>query len=269
MPNEYDTPVLDEPDDVVIPDPHCVLKMHQPEAAVREFGDNPDLATAPFVEGMASVATPGVEEYVRRCFNYRKKTVRNFLLWTETIYEAKKDLSAAEFKLFCDLVGIDPSVKGSLSRITTIGRKASVLLNHADRLPPHTSTIYKIAHLKDSKMMEVLHHDRLGPDCSAKHIDEIINEPQEHVSTDAGRGPGMCDEAQTEHGPRILLDLKWLGTSEREVVDSEIRDLEGRFGESLKVTRTGFPPLDAEDGFNFETASVASEAHNEAEPDDA
>jgi len=230
--------------------------------------DSLEASTEQPVDAATSIAMPDLDEYVRRHFLYAKQTAASYLLWTENVYEAKTKLHPADFRQFCERVGLDPDVKGTISRITTTGQHAPTLLNHVNQLPPHENTLYKIAHLKQPQMMAVLQSDRLNPKSTAKDIDAILGKmPGRPVDHNIGLA---TDEAAKKECRRILLDGTEMTDSDFGLVDREVSDLEARFGKSLKVTRTGIARKeDPLSGFKIETPASITEARQNVERSDA
>ena len=107
-----------------------------------------------------SIITPKVLDYANRYNNFLNKTVESILLLTETVYEAKANLSIDDFNTFSKEVGLKS--KSTISKFIAIGEKVSRLQPHKNNLPCSWTTLYKLARLNQSDFDQIkgfLHFD--------------------------------------------------------------------------------------------------------------
>lgn len=67
-----------------------------------------------------SIVGPTVLEYAKRYQTFLNKTAESILSLTETVYEAEKNLSYDDFKVFKEEVGLNS--KATVSKFLAIGR---------------------------------------------------------------------------------------------------------------------------------------------------
>src|ERR1019366_4614715 len=88
-----------------------------------------------------------------------------------TLVEAEEKLSTAEFKIFCELVGI-PKGGPIYKKFTKIGEAATRFKPYMEKLPANWTTLYKLASLPPDKFDRVA--QSLTPFITAREIDENI-----------------------------------------------------------------------------------------------
>ena len=118
-----------------------------------------------------SIVGPSVLEYASRYQTFLNQTAESILALTETVYEAKENLSDAEFKQFKEEVGLKS--KSTVSKFLAIGEKSSRLKDHADRLPHAWTTLYRLVQLSDEEFAIV--EPSICPEMTAAFINKLLN----------------------------------------------------------------------------------------------
>ena len=112
-----------------------------------------------------------VAHYVDRYRGFARQTAAGIIGLATTLVEAEEKLSPAEFRIFCELVGI-PKGGPVYKKFTKIGEAATRFEPHMEKLPSNWTTIYKLAALPPDKFDHVA--QSLTPFTTAREIDEKV-----------------------------------------------------------------------------------------------
>ena len=112
-----------------------------------------------------------VAHYVDRYRGFARQTADGIIGLATTLVEAEEKLSTAEFKIFCELVGI-PKGGPVYKKFTKIGEAATRFEPYMEKLPSNWTTVYKLAALPPDKFDHVA--QSLTPFITAREIDEKI-----------------------------------------------------------------------------------------------
>ena len=112
-----------------------------------------------------------VAHYVDRYRGFARQTADGIIGLAMTLVEAEEKLSTAEFKIFCELVGI-PKGGPIYKKFTKIGEAATRFEPYMEKLPSNWTTVYKLAALPPDKFDRVA--QSLTPFITAREIDENI-----------------------------------------------------------------------------------------------
>lgn len=117
-----------------------------------------------------SIVGPKVLKYAERYQTFLNQTAASILALTETVYEAKYNLSADEFKAFTKEVGLKS--KATVSKFIAIGENVSRLEPYKSNLPCSWTTLYKLVRMEQSDFDEV--KDFLFTDMTASDIEGLL-----------------------------------------------------------------------------------------------
>lgn len=112
-----------------------------------------------------------VAHYVDRYRGFARQTAAGIIGLAMTLVEAEEKLSTAEFKIFCELVGI-PKGGPIYKKFRKIGEAATRFQPYMEKLPANWTTLYKLASLPPDKFDHVA--QSLTPFITAREIDEKI-----------------------------------------------------------------------------------------------
>lgn len=118
-----------------------------------------------------SIVVPEVLEYANRYQTFLNKTAESILSLTETVYDAKKNLSDDEFIQFKEEVGLKS--KATVSKFLSIGENVSRLRPYKDRLPHAWTTLLRLVKLSNDDFLKI--EKSLSPDMTASSIDKLLN----------------------------------------------------------------------------------------------
>ena len=132
----------------------------------------PELRPAPLkVPNGTESLSAEVARYVDRYRGFARQTADGIIGLAMTLVEAEEKLSTAEFKIFCELVGI-PKGGPIYKKFTKIGEAATRFKPYMEKLPANWTTLYKLASLPPDKFDHVA--QSLTPFITAREIDEKI-----------------------------------------------------------------------------------------------
>ena len=117
-----------------------------------------------------SVVGPKVLEYAYRYQTFLNKTAESIFSLTETVYEAKKNLSDDDFNVFKKEVGLKS--KATVCKFIAIGEKVSRLEPYKNNLPCSWTTLYKLVRLEQSDFDQV--KDFLFSDMTASDVEGLL-----------------------------------------------------------------------------------------------
>lgn len=100
--------------------------------------------------------------------SFAKKSAKCVLGMAEIVVKAK-DLTPAEFRNFCDLVGLDPG-SSRIRKLLVIGNNVDKLKIHLKSLPPNWTTIYEIAQMDDDLICRLVDGGSLTTSSTAASI---------------------------------------------------------------------------------------------------
>jgi hypothetical protein len=152
-----------------------------------------------------------VAHYVDRYRGFARQTADGIIGLAMTLVEAEEKLSTAEFKIFCELVGI-PKGGPVYKKFTKIGEAGTRFEPHMEKLPSNWTTVYKLAALPPDKFDHVA--QSLTPFITAREIDEKIEldrgfgrvaEKREDAERDVNEyAAWLLDKAEDGELPRLI-----------------------------------------------------------------
>ena len=200
------------------------LASGEPEnAACRE----PRPATLKVPNGTETLSAE-VAHYVDRHRGFARQTAAGIIGLATTLVEAEEKLSPAEFKIFCELVGI-PKGGPVYKKFTKIGEAGTRFEPHMEKLPSNWTTVYKLAALPPDKFDHVA--QSLTPFITAREIDEKIEldrgfgrvaEKREDAERDVNEyAAWLLDKAEDGELPRLIT---WIETTNPKSVVAVLRE---------------------------------------------
>ena len=127
-----------------------------------------------------SIVGPTVLEYANRYQTFLNKTAESILSLTETVYEAEKNLSADDFKVFKEEVGLNS--KATVSKFLAIGKNVSLLRPYSKNLPYSWTTLYRLVRMKQFQFDKV--KDSLTTEMTAADIQRLLGRPPRAAKKD-------------------------------------------------------------------------------------
>ena len=142
----------------------------RPQGSVEPQRPEPTPAPLKVPNGTETLSAE-VARYVDRYRGFARQTAAGIIGLATTLVEAEEKLSPAEFKIFCELVGI-PKGGAIYKKFTKIGQAATRFEPYMEKLPSNWTTVYKLAALPPDKFDRVA--QSLTPFITAREIDEKI-----------------------------------------------------------------------------------------------
>lgn len=127
-----------------------------------------------------SIVGPTVLEYAKRYQTFLNKTAESILSLTETVYEAEKNLSYDDFKVFKEEVGLNS--KATVSKFLAIGKNVSLLRPYCKKLPYSWTTLYRLVRMKQFQFDKV--KDSLTTEMTAADIQRLLGRPTRAAKKD-------------------------------------------------------------------------------------
>jgi hypothetical protein len=174
--------------------------------------ESPEARPAPLkVPNGTETLSAEVAHYVDRYRGFARQTADGIIGLAMTLVEAEEKLSTAEFKIFCELVGI-PKGGPVYKKFTKIGEAATRFEPYMEKLPSNWTTVYKLAALPPDKFDRVA--QSLTPFITAREIDENIElnrgfgrvaEKREDAERVVGEyAAWLLDKAEDGELPRLI-----------------------------------------------------------------
>jgi hypothetical protein len=143
-----------------------------PASRESENAESPEASPVPLkVPNGTETLSAEVARYVDRYRGFPRQTADGIIGLAMTLVEAEEKLSKAEFKVFCELVGI-PKGRPVYKKFRKIGEAATRFEPYMEKLPSNWTTVYKLAALPPDKFDRVA--QSLTPFITAREIDENI-----------------------------------------------------------------------------------------------
>jgi hypothetical protein len=117
-----------------------------------------------------SILGSSVLEYAERYQTFLNQTAEAILSLTETVFEARTNLSPDEFNQFKEEVGLNS--RATVSKFIAIGKNVSLLRPYTDRLPHAWTTLYRLVQLKQFQFDKV--KSSLNSEMTGGDIDRIL-----------------------------------------------------------------------------------------------
>jgi hypothetical protein len=104
---------------------------------------------------------------------FQKAAAGGVIRMADTLYRAKKQLSAEDFARFCEAVHLDPRTS-TFRKLMKIGENAPWLERYSERLPSSWTTLYKITTLANDERDKLVKDERLSPLTTAKEVADLV-----------------------------------------------------------------------------------------------
>ncbi|NDB59875.1 hypothetical protein EB001_15725 [bacterium] len=151
-----------------------------------------------------SIVRPKVLEYANRYQTFLNKTAESILSLTETVYEAEKNLSADDFKIFKEEVGLNS--KATVSKFLAIGKNVSLLRPYSKNLPYSWTTLYRLVRMKQFQFDKV--KDALTTEMTAADIQRLLGRPPRSAKKDPADIKIYLWKLRVEEKADFLEELK-------------------------------------------------------------
>jgi hypothetical protein len=140
------------------------------------------------------IITAEVATYVTQFNAHSKRSVESYLEMCRVVFIAKRKLGKSMFNEFCAEINLAAG-SSSISKMTTIGSKYSVLYENRDQLPSAWTTIYPLATLPEHVLIEKLTDKTIHQGMDGKDAKALVPTKRKYVKADLKEFPGD-DSAQ-------------------------------------------------------------------------
>lgn len=151
-----------------------------------------------------SIVRPKVLDYAKRYQTFLNKTAESILSLTETVYEAEKNLSYDDFKVFKEEVGLNS--KATVSKFLAIGKNVSLLRPYSKNLPYSWTTLYRLVRMKQFQFDKV--KDSLTTEMTAADIQRLLGRPPRAAKKDLADIKIYLWKLRAEEKADFLEELK-------------------------------------------------------------
>jgi hypothetical protein len=112
-------------------------------------------------------AAEAVLSYVNQFSIHTKNTASSYLEMCKVVFDANEVLSQKDFQLFCVTAHIGIA---KASKLKLIGKRYETLKQYVDTLPVNWTTLYKLTHLEDERIGELVEEGKLYPEMPTKDL---------------------------------------------------------------------------------------------------
>lgn len=151
-----------------------------------------------------SIVRPKVLDYAKRYQTFLNKTAESILSLTETVYEAEKNLSYDDFKVFKEEVGLNS--KATVSKFLAIGKNVSLLRPYSKNLPYSWTTLYRLVRMKQFQFDKV--KDSFTTEMTAADIQRLLGRPPKAAKKDPADIKIYLWKLRAEEKADFLEELK-------------------------------------------------------------
>jgi len=165
-----------------------------------------------------NVAKKIVMDYVDQFAIHTKNTASSYLEMCKVVFDASKSLSQKDFELFCVTAHIGVA---KAAKLKLIGQRYETLKQYVDTLPVNWTTLYKLTHLDDERIGELVADGKLYPEMPTKDLTQAAPELLEV------KEKKKSDEKGSEDQPALQpsKELNALAIFENGLSDSDLNEL--------------------------------------------
>jgi hypothetical protein len=172
------------------------------------------------VNNNAEAVKKVILDYVDQFAIHTKSTASSYLEMCKVVFEASEVLSQKDFGLFCVKASIGVA---KASKLKLIGKRYETLKQYVDTLPVNWTTLYKLTHLEDERIGELVEDGKLYPEMPTKDLTSAAPELLEmRVKKEKG-------DDRTKQGQPTLQQSKELNVIvvfESEISDNDVNELQ-------------------------------------------
>lgn len=125
-------------------------------------------------------AISSIDTYVVSYRATLKKSATSILELASVVYEAKVNLSEADYDEFCKQISVDKK-SSYLKKLNCIAQKASRFTDYVELLPPNYTTIYTLSKLDEDTFKRVVAANVLSPQMTADDLSEYVEVKQKRT----------------------------------------------------------------------------------------